>query len=118
MTIKMFRILMLLLTAGVAAACTTDPSISIEKETIHPGPMVGAQGDYVLGPGDTVQVTYFFGTQQIEKEYTLEVGDEIDIEFYYHPEVNKRVLIRPDGKITLSRKGDIKHLKILWLRSP
>jgi polysaccharide export outer membrane protein len=108
MTIKMFRILMLLLIAAAAVSCTTDPLISIEKETIHAAPIVAAQSDYILGPGDTVQVTYFFGTQQIETEYTLEVGDVMDIDFYYHSEINKRVTIRPDGKITLARKGDIR----------
>ena len=107
MTVKMFKVIFMLLVAGLYASCTTDPLISIEKDTIHAGPMVAAQSDYLLGPGDTVQVTYFFSTQPIEKEYTLEVGDQMDIEFYYHPDVNKRAVIRPDGKITLSRKGDI-----------
>lgn len=108
MTIKVFRILMLLLTASAAVSCTTDPIISIQETTIHEEPVVIADSDYLLGPGDTVQITYFFGTQPIEKEYTLEVGDVLGLEFYYHPTINRKVTIRPDGKITLARKGDIR----------
>jgi polysaccharide export outer membrane protein len=107
MTIQIFKTLFLLLVAGIYASCSTGPSISLEKETVHEGPVVQAASDYILGPGDTVQVTYFFGTQKIDKEYILEVGDELEIEFFYHPEINKTVKIRPDGKITLARKGDI-----------
>jgi polysaccharide export outer membrane protein len=107
MTIQIFKTLLLLLVAGMYASCSTGPSISLEKETIHEGPVVQAESDYILGPGDTVQVTYFFGTQKIDKEYILEVGDVMEIEFFYHPEINKTVKIRPDGKVTLARKGDI-----------
>jgi polysaccharide export outer membrane protein len=108
MTIKIFKTIFVLLVVSIYVSCTTGPSISIEKDTIYEGPVVKADSDYILGPGDTVQVTYFFGTQQIEKEYTLEVGDVMEIEFYYHSEINKIVKIRPDGKITLARKGDIR----------
>ena len=112
---KMFKIFFILSILAVFVSCTTDPKITIQKDTIHEAPPVSNDTGYILGPGDTVQVTYFFGTQQIEKEYALEIGDVMDIEFYYHPEINKRVTIRPDGKITLARKGDI-HAANLTLR--
>jgi polysaccharide export outer membrane protein len=93
---------------AASASCSIEPKISFKEDTIYEAPVPAADSDYILGPGDTVQVTYFFGTEQIKTEYTLEVGDVMDIEFYYHPEINKRVAIRPDGKITLARKGDIR----------
>jgi len=39
--------------------------------------------------------------QKTNGEYILQLGDVIDIKFYYHPELNERVIIRPDGKISL-----------------
>ena len=99
--------LLLLLIAGTAVSCTTDPIISIQETTTYDEPVIITDSDYVLGPGDTVQITYFFSTQPTQKAYTLEVGDVLGIEFYYHPEINRKVTIRPDGKITLARKGDI-----------
>jgi protein involved in polysaccharide export with SLBB domain len=34
-------------------------------------------------------------------EYLLQVGDAIDIKFFYNSELNESVIIRPDGKISL-----------------
>jgi len=34
-------------------------------------------------------------------EYRLQPGDEIEIKFFYNPALNERLLIRPDGKISL-----------------
>lgn len=38
----------------------------------------------------------------------LAAGDELDIKFYYAPELNERQIIRPDGMITLQLVGDVK----------
>ncbi len=38
----------------------------------------------------------------------LTPGDELDIKFYYAPELNERQVIRPDGMITLQLVGDVK----------
>jgi protein involved in polysaccharide export with SLBB domain len=84
------------------------PIVKIEQDTYYNEKKPNKQDDYILGPGDTVQITYFFSTQPSEEEYLLEVGDVINVDFFYHPETNKRATIRPDGKITLPRKGDIR----------
>ena len=34
-------------------------------------------------------------------EYRLQRGDEIEIKFFYNPSLNERLIIRPDGKISL-----------------
>lgn len=37
----------------------------------------------------------------------MEAGDDLDIKFYYRPELNESQTIRPDGKITLQLIGDV-----------
>jgi len=39
--------------------------------------------------------------KQVQEAYVLQPGDNIDIKFYYNPELNENVTIRPDGKISL-----------------
>jgi protein involved in polysaccharide export with SLBB domain len=38
---------------------------------------------------------------EANSEYILQLGDVIDIKFFYNPELNERVTIRPDGRISL-----------------
>jgi protein involved in polysaccharide export with SLBB domain len=40
-------------------------------------------------------------------EYRLQPGDELDIRFYYNPELNTSVLIRPDGRISLPLANEV-----------
>jgi protein involved in polysaccharide export with SLBB domain len=39
--------------------------------------------------------------------YILNPGDQIDVRFFYNPELNETVLVRPDGKISLSLVDDV-----------
>jgi polysaccharide export outer membrane protein len=50
-----------------------------------------------------IQVTYPY----TEKEYRLQVGDQLDIKFFYNPELNEQVTVRPDGKISLQLVHEI-----------
>lgn len=45
--------------------------------------------------------------QETNNEYLLESGDVMDIKFYYNPELNESVPIRPDGNISLQLVGEI-----------
>lgn len=36
-----------------------------------------------------------------KKEYTVGAGDELEIKFFYNPELNETIVVRPDGKISL-----------------
>ena len=36
-----------------------------------------------------------------EKEYRIQVGDQLDIKFFYNPDLNEQVTVRPDGRISL-----------------
>jgi len=55
--------------------------------------------------------TTYPGTQAIypytEKEYRLQVGDQLDVKFFYNPELNEQVTVRPDGRISLQLVHEI-----------
>jgi protein involved in polysaccharide export with SLBB domain len=40
-------------------------------------------------------------------EYVIQAGDELDIKFFYNPELNETVTVRPDGKISLQLVDEI-----------
>ena len=40
-------------------------------------------------------------------DYRLQVGDQLDVQFYKTPELNARVRIRPDGKISLQLVDEV-----------
>jgi protein involved in polysaccharide export with SLBB domain len=40
-------------------------------------------------------------------EYRLQVGDQLDIKFFYNPTLNEQVIVRPDGRISLQLVQEI-----------
>ena len=64
--------------------------------------------NYRLGPDDVLQVIFQTKWTIPPGSYRLDTLDEIDIEFFLDPELNRRVVIRPDGMITLPGIGDVK----------
>jgi len=42
------------------------------------------------------------------QSYAIQPGDELDIKFFYNPELNENVIVRPDGVITLQLIDDVK----------
>ena len=40
-------------------------------------------------------------------DYQIEVGDELDLKFFFNPELNEKVSVRPDGRIALQLINDI-----------
>ena len=42
-----------------------------------------------------------------QRDYVLGTGDTLKVDFYYNEKLNRQVVIRPDGKITLPLKGEI-----------
>jgi protein involved in polysaccharide export with SLBB domain len=42
------------------------------------------------------------------QSYSIQPGDELDIKFFYNPELNELVTVRPDGMITLQLIDDVK----------
>ena len=41
------------------------------------------------------------------QEYRIQAGDQLDIKFYYNPELNELVTVRPDGRISLQLVHEI-----------
>lgn len=34
-------------------------------------------------------------------EYKVQIGDQLDVKFYFNPDLNEQVVVRPDGRISL-----------------
>ncbi len=64
-------------------------------------------GSYKLAEGDALEFIYLTRPQRTTSTYKLQVKDQIDLEFTYHPELNRTLRIRPDGKISIPRKPDV-----------
>ncbi|OGL44889.1 MAG: hypothetical protein A2W05_06440 [Candidatus Schekmanbacteria bacterium RBG_16_38_10] len=83
-------------------------SVTIEKDnTVYDQPIPEFQDEYLLGPGDEIEVMYHTVSKPDLTDYILNVGDEVKVEFYNYPDMNRHCIVRPDGKITLPIKGDI-----------
>jgi polysaccharide export outer membrane protein len=63
---------------------------------------------YRLAPGDVLEFLYLTTPKVTNKPYTLQVKDQVDIEFHLHPQLNRTVRVRPDGAISIPRKRDVK----------
>ncbi len=46
-------------------------------------------------------------TSQKPHDYLIQLGDELDIKFFYNTEINETVIVRPDGKISLQLVDDV-----------
>ena len=45
-------------------------------------------------------------TPTAAQDYQIQPGDNLDIRFFYNPELNEQQLVRPDGRITLQLIGE------------
>lgn len=43
----------------------------------------------------------------IVKDYQIQAGDQLEIKFFYNPELNELVVVRPDGRISLQLANEI-----------
>lgn len=97
-------ILILLLTYCLGCV---GPHLTLKQDTTYEQTVPETTSAYLLGPGDVLEIIYHHYLKPSSKEYVLEVGDIIKIDFYLHTDLNREVIIRPDGKTTLPIKGDI-----------
>ena len=44
---------------------------------------------------------------EVPPNYRIQAGDEMDIKFFFNPELNETVFVRPDGKISLQLVDDV-----------
>ncbi len=64
---------------------------------------------YVLKPGDQVEVLYKIDNKNL-RPYRIEIGDELDLDFQFDRSLNRLVVVRPDGVVSLPGKGEIRAL--------
>jgi len=43
----------------------------------------------------------------ISQEYRIQTSDQLDVKFFYSPELNESVIVRPDGRISLQLANEI-----------
>jgi len=61
-----------------------------------------------VGPARGSKTSQVKSTKKaVQPEYQIEVGDVIEVKFFYQDELNEIVSVRPDGRITLQRIGAI-----------
>jgi polysaccharide export outer membrane protein len=68
--------------------------------------LLSACGPAAVKPA-TLEQANAISTRSAGGEYRLQPGDELDIRFYYNPELSTSVLIRPDGRISLPLANEI-----------
>jgi polysaccharide export outer membrane protein len=75
-----------------------------------------AKRDFDLNTGQALDderqeelASLFLGPEEGDEEptYTVTEGDKLEIVFFTHPEQNRFVTVRPDGRITLPYVGDV-----------
>ena len=55
----------------------------------------------------TMPVTQVPPQPQPLAQYIIQPGDQLDIKFFYNPELNESVTVRPDGKISLQLVDEV-----------
>lgn len=65
---------------------------------------------FLAGCGSVVQnpAPIPVATRVADLSYMIEPGDELDVRFFYNPELNEQVTVRPDGAISLPLVGQIR----------
>jgi len=67
--------------------------------------LIGCGGGKNLSTPPPSQNTLVY--KGVMEDYYLQPGDNLEIKFFYNPELNESVIIRPDGKISLQLIDEI-----------
>jgi polysaccharide export outer membrane protein len=75
--------------------------------------------EYRLRVDDELDLVYRLTRNETPEPYRMEVGDEIQVESFTDPDLNRSLIIQPDGTITLRLLGQVKAtgLTVPQLRS-
>jgi polysaccharide export outer membrane protein len=119
-TIKIYRLVFLLLFVALlaAASCAPRTELPVGEEKVikyntfkedkgsYP-PETGLFPEYTLLPGDILDVLFQIKTIQGAENYVITANDTISIKFVQLPELNETQRVRPDGKVSLAYVGDV-----------
>lgn len=64
--------------------------------------------EYRLRVDDQLDMIYRVTREETSKPYALNVGDEIRVESFSDPDLNRDLLVQPDGTVTLRLLGQVK----------
>lgn len=53
------------------------------------------------------QITPALAVRPVQEEYRIHPGDVLDLKFFYNPELNETVLVRPDGRISIQLANEV-----------
>jgi protein involved in polysaccharide export with SLBB domain len=70
------------------------------------GLILGCQSQQVALEQDSQPTAREVNPEEV-LEYRIQPGDELDIKFFYNPELNEIIVVRPDGKISLQLLDDV-----------
>jgi polysaccharide export outer membrane protein len=109
---RSFKPIALLIMASMALGCVIPP----HRVVVNEAPLKVAcqvtkyfpMRHYQLSSGDVLEFVYMFLPSTHKKKYKIQAEDQIDIEFNFHPELNRTVRVRPDGGVSIPRKKDMK----------
>ena len=107
MNISIRKIMLIPFLCMFCISCTGLPEVMITEDTVYDIPSPKVEHEYLLGPGDVLEIIYHYNPQPDAGEYHLAVGDVIKVEFTYHKDVTRTLTVRPDGNIAVPRKGDV-----------
>jgi protein involved in polysaccharide export with SLBB domain len=68
--------------------------------------LVGCASNRTI-PNNPAQAGFASTRVQRPRDYYIQPGDEMDIKFYFNPEFNQTVFVRPDGRISLPLVDDV-----------
>jgi len=69
--------------------------------------LLRGSGTYRLQPGDRVEVFYHSDNQRL-RPYRIGIGDELELDFDFNRDLNRTMVVRPDGMISLPGKGEVR----------
>ncbi|HEY1987259.1 MAG TPA: polysaccharide biosynthesis/export family protein [Terracidiphilus sp.] len=103
-----FKTVVVLLFAGLVpphiAPAQTAPASTIAEDRAHDP--ISQPPDPQLKPNPLIALRRF--EPDVDEEYRLGRGDEINLDFSGRPEMQAKIIIGPDGRITLPLAGEIK----------
>lgn len=98
--------LICLVLAGCAAYTPHPPPEIPGGKQVYRDEVVYLGRDYLVSPGDELEITYHVNIE-LQDNYRLAIGDQLRVEFFSYPQLDRTLDVRPDGKITVPYKGDI-----------
>lgn len=109
--VAILRCMVVPLVGLLLSGCVISRQRSVANET--PLPMANYVTEYFpsslyrLAAGDVLEILFLSVPGTTGVPYRLQPKDTIDVEFAFHPEMNRTVRVRPDGKISIPRKNDV-----------